>query len=52
MYGQTVIGAMLVVLAQVVVYMTVYARLVRGYWGARLSGLLSGNDEVNAEVTR
>jgi UDP-N-acetylmuramyl pentapeptide phosphotransferase/UDP-N-acetylglucosamine-1-phosphate transferase len=52
MFGQTVIGAMLVVTAQVMVYMVVYARLVRGHWGTRLSGLLSRDDDVSAEVSR
>jgi UDP-N-acetylmuramyl pentapeptide phosphotransferase/UDP-N-acetylglucosamine-1-phosphate transferase len=48
--GGTILGAVVIVLCQLLIYVTVYTRLVRGRWSARPTAPLVARDEANAEA--
>lgn len=49
--GGTIVGGMLIVLGQVLIYVAVYRRLVRGRWTSRRVPPLVTRDEVKAEAS-
>lgn len=48
--GHTFIGAILIVVGQVLFYMVIYARLVRGSWYARSAATVATPEKVNLET--